>query len=329
MSRRITGVKAKLLSRLAQINPELANDIRNVKLPWYTIGNQYPTEDELLDPTETPDPQENPDKPDTTDIFIFEEIGGSWGIDAAQFVLDLQKINTSNIDVYINSPGGSVNDAISIYNSLIAHPANVTTYVNALAASAASIITMAGDKVVMMVGSQLMIHDAMSSELGNPAELRDLADWLDDQSNNLASIYAARAGRTTKFWRNKMTAETWMFADEAVALNLANEVYTKKQSKPESEPMPIEEPADAEVPAVEGDDEEAIDLRRFDVLATRHVLTNRGFKFTSRDKAPSPLGASSHESNLEFATPHTLSAKDISSAARRAALLNIMRNTQR
>jgi ATP-dependent protease ClpP protease subunit len=321
MSRRITGVKAKLLHRLSQINPDLANDIRNVKLPWYTIGNQFPTEDELLgEPIEQPKQQPSPET-DETDIFIFEEIGGSFGIDASQFVLDLQKIKTGTINVHINSPGGSVNDAISIYNSLVYHSATVNTYVNAMAASAASIIAMAGDKVVMMVGSQLMIHDAMSSELGNPRELRELADWLDAQSNNLASMYAARAGRTTKFWRNKMIAETWMFADEAVNLGLANEVFSKKQPPP-PEPMPMEEPPEDAIPSTEDGADASNRLNRIDVLAVKHTMTNRGYKYVNRDKAPSPLDV---VPVLDDDAP--LITADMQARERRAAALDMLRNS--
>jgi hypothetical protein len=96
--------------------------------------------------------------------------------------------------------------------------------VDALAASIASVIAMAGDRVIMSPGSQMMIHDANGVACGEPDELRKYADFLDAQSDNIASIYAERAGGTALQWRKRMQAETWYFADEAVAAGLADEV---------------------------------------------------------------------------------------------------------
>lgn len=302
--RRIVGYKAKLANRIRALNPTLANDLQEVQLPWYYIRNADGDDPSVEKATD------NSPEPTAAEIFIYDEIGGSMGVSADEFVKDLQGIKAKEITVRINSPGGSVFDAIAIYNALIQHPANVTTRVDALAASAASIIAMAGDTVEMMVGSQLMIHDAMGMEMGNAKEMREMAKFLDGQSDNLASIYANKGG-DKQDWRAMMLAETWMFAQEAVDLGLADSVYTRSVKRE------LEEAATAEgeeVPGVsnegdepdgdepetdsesEGDSEEEDDkeseaenLKALAHLMTaKHRMTNRGYKYSSRDRAPAP-----------------------------------------
>lgn len=284
--RRMNGHKAKLLNRLKAVHPALATDITGLKLPWYHIRNVAETSDD----------------DSAAEVFIYDEIGGSFGVDANQFIQDLQGIKAENITVRINSPGGSVVDSIAIYNALVQHPANVTTRIDSMAASAASVVAMAGDTIQMMRGSQLMIHDAMSAELGNAKELRELAKWLDMQSDNIATIYAERGrDKTAQDWRALMLAETWMFADEAVELGLADSVYTRqvKQAIEESGVDPFEEEEEEsgttavdpeEMPEEGTPEEEEEEAKALALLMSkRHVMTNRGYKFTSRDKAPSPF----------------------------------------
>jgi hypothetical protein len=93
-----------------------------------------------------------------------------------------------------------------------------------LAASAASFIAMASDEIVMGRNSEMMIHDAWGICMGPAVDMRDLADKLDHLSNNIASIYAGKAGGTTADWRVPMLAETWYSAEEAVAAGLADRV---------------------------------------------------------------------------------------------------------
>lgn len=229
---------------------------------------------------------------DEAEIFIYEEIG-YWGITSDDFVRDLNNLKAKTIKLRLNSPGGSVWDAIAIHSALVAHPATVNVQIDALAASAASVIAMAGDTITMMRGSQMMIHDAMGIGIGNEAELKEYAEWLGDQSNNIATMYAARAtGLTAEEWRAKMLAETWLFADEAVEIGLADEVYTKpKQADPGEEPEedPEEEPAEDE--EEEKEDEEKPPMPE-DRIKARHSLANRGWKHAGRNKAPAPVNSS-------------------------------------
>lgn len=156
-------------------------------------------------------------------LYLYGDIG-SWGITAAQCVAELAEIDAPAIDVLISSPGGEVFEGLAIYSALRAHPAKIMVRIDALAASIASVIAMAGDRVAISPGGQVMIHDASGVSCGDAADLRQYADFLDAQSENIASIYAERAGGTTKQWRARMQAETWYFADEAVAAGLADEV---------------------------------------------------------------------------------------------------------
>ena len=281
--RSITGYKAKLAQRIRAISPALANDLSEIKLPWYYIRNAAET-----------DGEGGANTGPGTEIFIYDEIGGSFGVSADDFVQDLGKITDDSITVRINSPGGSVFDAIAMYNALIQHPASITTRVDALAASAASIVAMAGDTVEMMVGSQLMIHDAMGVEMGNAKDMREMATFLDKQSDNLASIYANKGG-DKQDWRAMMLAETWMFAQEAVDFGLADSVFTRavEREKPELlEPEEDEEPGEdegdgEEMPEPE-ESEDDEDETLEDLMARAHRLTNRGYKYSGRQTAPAP-----------------------------------------
>ena len=168
-----------------------------------------------------------------TEILIYDEIGYSWwgGVSAKDFAKDLGAITDDKIDVRLNSPGGDVYDGIAILNALRAHKARITVYVDGLAASAASFIAMAGDEIIMRRNSEMMIHDASCFGGGNAGEMRKVADDLDRVSNNVASIYADRAGGTAEEWRAIMLAETWYTAQEAVDAGLANRVEAKVETE--------------------------------------------------------------------------------------------------
>lgn len=160
---------------------------------------------------------------DKATVWLHDSIG-YFGVTSADFVRDLDALRGQRLDVHINSPGGEVDDAVAIYNALRAHPKSVTVYVDGLAASAASFIMQAGDWRVMTRNGQVMIHDALGLALGNEAELRAYADVLNRYSDNIADIYAQRAGGTVAQWRKRMRAETWYTGAEVVEAGLADEV---------------------------------------------------------------------------------------------------------
>jgi HK97 family phage prohead protease len=199
--------------------PQVA-ELLTAKLPWFEIRNAA---------GDQPEPGE---EPGTASVYVYDEIGGSYGVDAKAFAEQLDEITAPNISLRINSPGGSVFDGITIHSSLLHHPATVTTYVDGLAASAASVIAMAGDRIVMMPGAQLMIHDASMTDDGNAADKEAAKVYLNRQSDNIASMYAGRAGGDPAEWRDLMRAETWAFGQEAVDLKLADEVYERPAPAP-------------------------------------------------------------------------------------------------
>lgn len=159
------------------------------------------------------------------EVLIYDEIGQSfWGdsVDAKTFKQNIDQLDATHIVVRVDSPGGDIFDGIAIMNALKNHPAKVTAYVDGLAASAASIITTGADEVIMSEGSQMMIHDAWSWIEGDANAIRKKADLLDKISNDMAEIYARKAGTPAEEWREAMQEETWFTAKEAVAVGLAD-----------------------------------------------------------------------------------------------------------
>lgn len=173
----------------------------------------------------------------TAELYIYDEIG-YWGTTASNLVAELAQLQgVSQIDVHVNSPGGDVFDGLAIMNCLRAHPATITTYVDGLAASIASVIAMAGDTVVMGPHSQLMIHEASGLCIGDADDMRSMAEMLDFQSDNIAAVYAEKAGGDVAAWRALMVTETWYTADEAVAAGLADEVAQRAPQTAAGVPM--------------------------------------------------------------------------------------------
>jgi ATP-dependent Clp endopeptidase proteolytic subunit ClpP len=164
------------------------------------------------------------DSGEPTMVSIFDEIG-FYGVSAGDFLAELSGVN-GDIDMHINSPGGDVFDAIAIYNTLKSRKGIVAVTIDGLAASAASFIAQAATPghLTMSPHSRMMIHDGFAAGIGNAADMRDLADQLDDASDNIASIYAERSGKAAAYWRAKMQATTWYTDEEAVADGLADQV---------------------------------------------------------------------------------------------------------
>lgn len=164
----------------------------------------------------------------TGEVLIYDAIGSSfWGdrTDAKTFAAEISELDVTELTVRVNSPGGDAFDGVAIMNALKRHPAKVTAYVDGLAASAASVIVAGGaDEVVMCEGAQIMIHDAMVWAAGNAEELGKAAAMVDKLSNDMAGIYARKAGTPRDEWRESMREETWFSADEAVAVGLADRV---------------------------------------------------------------------------------------------------------
>lgn len=165
------------------------------------------------------------------EILIYEQIGaGFWseGIGAKQFAKDLKDLgDIEELDIRINSPGGSVFEGLSIYNLLVQHKAEKTVYIDGLAASIASVIAMAG-RVVMPENATMMIHDPWSMAVGTAEQMRKEADVLDKIKVGLISAYRDKTGKTDDEISALMAEETWMNAEEALEMGFCDEV-TKAQ----------------------------------------------------------------------------------------------------
>lgn len=225
LNSRVTRTAARFVDHASR-NGIPAAELPGAKLPWYEIRSAAP------DAADAPDVADAPGA-DVATILLFDEIGGSFGVDANSFVEELDAITAPTIHLRINSPGGSVFEALAIQNALRHHPARVVGYVDALAASAASVIAMAADELVMMPGSQLMIHDASAMGDGNAEDMAKLATFLDRQSDNIAGLYQLKGGGDVGDWRALMQDETWMFAQEAVGFGLADRVEQVRKGVPD------------------------------------------------------------------------------------------------
>jgi ATP-dependent protease ClpP protease subunit len=175
---------------------------------------------------------------DEAEILLYDEVGG-WGTYADDFVAELKAITAPKIRLRVNSPGGSVFEGLAVANALRSHSSEVTVQVDGIAASIASVIAMAADRVVVQPQAMLMLHDAAGVCLGNAQDMIEMASLLDKISDNIAGAYAEKAGGTAEDWRQVMVKETWYTAEEAVEAGLADEVLParKQQSEPdEAEP---------------------------------------------------------------------------------------------
>lgn len=167
---------------------------------------------------------ENRTLPDPSAVVYIHDDIGTWGVTAQDFSRDLRAITASTIKVHINSRGGNVFEGLAIYNALKSQRATIETYADALAASIASVIFQAGDKRVIAPHARLMIHEASAWAEGNAEDVSKLVERLEDASNNIASLYASRAGETPEHWRALMKAETWFTEQEAVDAGLADAI---------------------------------------------------------------------------------------------------------
>ena len=163
---------------------------------------------------------------ETATIQIFDQIGEDWfggsGLSGKQFSDVLNEVGNGPLLVEINSPGGNVWDGLSIYNQLRGRRAPVTTRVVGIAASIASIIALAGDKVEMADAALMMIHDPSGMASGTSEDMRKMADALDQHAEVLVGVYAKKTGRSPESIRAAMKAETWFTTPEAVAFGLVD-----------------------------------------------------------------------------------------------------------
>lgn len=167
-------------------------------------------------------------------LLIFGRIGGGgWfgdGISASDVAAALKELGPGPVDVLINSGGGDVFDGVAIHSLLATHPGFVTTENVGLAASAASFIMLAGRRVKARRNSMTMIHDAMTGVFGNRQAFERAINLLDKVSDNIADMYAEKAGEDVEFWRAKMLENgedgVWYTGQEAEEAGLVDEIVS-------------------------------------------------------------------------------------------------------
>ena len=155
------------------------------------------------------------------EVLIYDEIG-AYGVSAKGFLAELGALpDDAPIDLRLNSPGGSVFDAVAIYNALSRHSGTITVWIDGIAASAASYIAMAGDEIIMPENAFLMIHDPSGIVMGTATDMRDMAGTLDKIAASMTRGYAAKSGKPEAEIAALMASETWFDATDALDLGLA------------------------------------------------------------------------------------------------------------
>lgn len=160
-----------------------------------------------------------------TEITIYGVIGDSFwtnSFSASDIDSALNEAEDNDVIINLNSPGGDAFDGISIFNRLKRHKGKVVIHVDGWACSAASIIAMAGDEVVMELGSMMMIHEAGSLVWGSKTDMRKEADVLEELEEGMIDIYMTKANIDRDEVREKVNAETWFSATSAVELGFAD-----------------------------------------------------------------------------------------------------------
>lgn len=160
---------------------------------------------------------------DCTTLVIYDEIG-EWGISARMMRQALAGITTPRIRLEINSPGGDVFDGIAMFNDLVQHDARIEVVVTGVAASAASVIAMAGDDIAIHGNAFLMIHNAWAMTVGDQNDHAAMVQVLAGIDTALARTYARRADDDVDAITAMMNAETWMDAEQAVDRGFADRI---------------------------------------------------------------------------------------------------------
>lgn len=170
---------------------------------------------------------------DTGELMLYGDISNSswWGdeVTPKDFKKDLDGLgDIKNLNIYINSGGGDVFAGTSIHNMLKRHSAYKTVYIDGIAASIASVIAMAGDKIIMPKNAMMMIHRAWTVLYGNANEFKKMADTLEQVDASISTAYEGKTGLESGEVLQLMEDETWFTASEAVEKGFADEIEEEK-----------------------------------------------------------------------------------------------------
>ena len=186
-----------------------------------------------------------------------------------QLFKDELNSGTGDITVWINSPGGDCVAAAQIYNMLSNYKGKVTVKIDGIAASAASVIAMAGDTVLVSPVSMLMIHNPATIAWGDHAEMQKAIDMLSEVKESIINAYVLKTGLSRPKLSHLMDAETWMDANKAVELGFADEIMVRAKAEPEKEPEEGEGDTDGEE-----EEEKKLPPSTSSMLYSRRAVTN-------------------------------------------------------
>jgi ATP-dependent protease ClpP protease subunit len=239
---------------------------------------------------------------------LIDEIGLVFGAKAVAGGADFGAITNcienaaDTLDIEIHSPGGSVLDGYKLYHAILdlrGRGVHVTATINSLAASMASVIAMAADKIRMVKGGRMMIHEASQEVRGNAEDFARAAQLLDEISGEIADIYAGRTGSDATEMRNLMKKETWMGADEAIKRGFIDEIAGGKFDTKEKARMNILDrltsPASAEALA-------EIDTLKGEVQARESEVSELSNKLNVAESALQEAATATAELRNSYAT---------------------------
>lgn len=188
-----------------------------------------------------------------------------------QIFKDELNAGSGDITVWINSPGGDCVAAAQIYNMLTQYKGNVTVKIDGIAASAASVIAMAGNMVLMSPVSMMMIHNPATVAFGDHAEMQKAIDMLAEVKESIINAYVIKTGLSRSKLSHLMDAETWMDANKAVELGFADDIVTRAETKPNTDP----EEEDEDDESTEEKEKKPTDSMLFSRKAVNNALMNK------------------------------------------------------
>lgn len=228
-----------------------------------------------------------------------------------QLFKDELNSGTGDITVWINSPGGDCVAAAQIYNMLTNYKGKVTVKIDGIAASAASVIAMAGDTVLVSPVSMLMIHNPATIAWGDHAQMQKAIDMLSEVKESIINAYVLKTGLSRPKLSHLMDAETWMDANKAVELGFADEIITRAKTEPEKD----------EGDSLEEDEEE----KKFPPAPSSMLFSRRAANNALLNKLAAKYGQAEQKSSIqaqaEIPAPDTETGRSVDALMERLNLL--------
>lgn len=183
------------------------------------------------------------------ELYVYDQIGADWwaeGITAKSVQEALATAKGKALDVFINSPGGDIFEAKAILAQLERHDGEITMHIDGIAASAATFIAMAGDKIITHPAATWMIHEVHAFAGGNAGDFRALAETLDKENRTFAETYAKRTKQSVEDVLAWMNVETWMTAKEAKERGFTDEISDDEDESSAKAQAALKSPKDTE-----------------------------------------------------------------------------------